>query len=174
MNTHHIRSATYAILYGDKETFWIGFESVEAIYGFNPPLIGTLGTPVSTIPPAPPMHAMCNANLLHLDESGRPFWLNGGLALDKTIQGTPMISPTHYIVEPARWRLKHGNFGCVYSESLPVPLSARELDVIDASRGVYLNAMKTYGVGIVYQHESDLPISKLLYAATLPEKIKKI
>ncbi|KAF9951250.1 hypothetical protein BGZ72_007204 [Mortierella alpina] len=89
---------SYKVFYGDKETFWVGYEMVQEPYAFVKSYGGVIGEmrddpreeeaneeearhdkrqrPVIDEP------AVCGAQL-HLDHTGRPMWWNGGLMRNK-------------------------------------------------------------------------------------------
>ncbi|KAK7739009.1 hypothetical protein SLS53_005905 [Cytospora paraplurivora] len=110
-NKEEFRVGVYDMVYGDKETFWLGWELVgDTDYVFHQGDAGTLGvvqrhadiTDVQPELPAwatpdnstdagleaaaagrPPSLRMCAPQLLHLDLEGRPLWFNGGLVHNK-------------------------------------------------------------------------------------------
>ncbi|OJJ31448.1 hypothetical protein ASPWEDRAFT_54598 [Aspergillus wentii DTO 134E9] len=118
----------YDMVYGDKETFWLGWELVgdldytfhagdAAVMGSAQPepqtvqpatgdqgasVASTKGNVPSTSPPKPPKHTICAPQLLHLDSNGRPLWFNGWLLPNK-FSGDKYQKPgnfTSYIREP--------------------------------------------------------------------------
>ncbi|KAF9585934.1 hypothetical protein BGW38_010913 [Lunasporangiospora selenospora] len=80
---------SYRIFYGDKETFWTGFEMAQEPYAFMRTFGGAIGEMrdseannqdiqrTQEIPPS-----VCGAQL-HLDYLGQPMWWNGGLMRNK-------------------------------------------------------------------------------------------
>ncbi|KAF9286113.1 hypothetical protein BGZ68_003191 [Mortierella alpina] len=89
---------SYKVFYGDKETFWVGYEMVQEPYAFvksyggvigemrDDPLKeesseheGKRGREQRQVIDEP---AVCGAQL-HLDYAGRPMWWNGGLMRNK-------------------------------------------------------------------------------------------
>ncbi|KAG0001506.1 hypothetical protein BGZ80_002107 [Entomortierella chlamydospora] len=68
---------SYRVFYGDKETFWIGFEMVQEPYAFMRNYAGAIGElrPDNA-------QSVCGA-LLHQDHQGNPLWWNGGLYRNK-------------------------------------------------------------------------------------------
>ncbi|KAF3765259.1 family 71 glycosyltransferase [Cryphonectria parasitica EP155] len=96
----------YDMVYGDKETFWLGFELVgDTDYAFHQGDAGIIGeleesqdtsgdlastegndTDTSAselLPREPPKPKICSPQLLHLDTQGKPLWFNGGLVRNK-------------------------------------------------------------------------------------------
>ncbi|OQE11339.1 hypothetical protein PENFLA_c072G05022 [Penicillium flavigenum] len=104
---------TYDMVYGDKETFWIGWELAgDTSYAFHPGAAGTMGViqdpdnfnPTNDLPASnldrglaatvtkrhrkmAPGHesdlTICAPQLLHLDRDKRPLWFNGWLYKNK-------------------------------------------------------------------------------------------
>ncbi|KAJ5145906.1 uncharacterized protein N7515_000470 [Penicillium bovifimosum] len=104
---------TYDMVYGDKETFWIGWELAgDTSYAFHPGAAGTMGViqdpdnfnPTNDLPSSnfdrglaatvterhrkmAPGHesdlTICAPQLLHLDRDKRPLWFNGWLYKNK-------------------------------------------------------------------------------------------
>ncbi|KAL2819064.1 mannosyltransferase putative-domain-containing protein [Aspergillus cavernicola] len=130
----------YDMLYGDKETFWLGWELVGDLdYAFHDGDAGIMGglekEPTSTaaaegadinssgLEGAPPNYTICAPQLLHLDRHGRPLWFNGWLLPNKFIANER--EPTNFEVflqeprevdDPAAWQLHEHNVCCLTSE----------------------------------------------------------
>ncbi|KAK3830755.1 MAG: mannosyltransferase putative-domain-containing protein [Linnemannia elongata] len=68
---------SYKVFYGDKETFWVGFEMVQEPYSFMRSYGGVVGELRDD-----PKGSVCGAQL-HLDYLGQPMWWNGGLMRNK-------------------------------------------------------------------------------------------
>ncbi|KAG0306655.1 hypothetical protein BGZ98_001957 [Dissophora globulifera] len=68
---------TYQKFYGDKETYWSGFEMVQEPYAFVRNYGGVIGELREDDD-----KSVCGAQL-HLDYLGRPFWWNGGVMRNK-------------------------------------------------------------------------------------------
>lgn len=98
---------SYKVFYGDKETFWVGYEMVQEPYAFIKGYGGVIGEmrtdPRLDVAPSNPeaagnaegasepekrtrpivdAPAVCGAQL-HTDHQGRPMWWNGGLMRNK-------------------------------------------------------------------------------------------
>ncbi|GJJ71018.1 hypothetical protein EMPS_03368 [Entomortierella parvispora] len=100
MNSKNERDLwSYRIFYGDKETFWVGYEMVQEPYAFMQGYGGIIGEMRSdprldvaeggeASAPAKPQRpivnepSVCGAQL-HTDHQGRPMWWNGGLMRNK-------------------------------------------------------------------------------------------
>ncbi|KAI8080222.1 mannosyltransferase putative-domain-containing protein [Gilbertella persicaria] len=84
----------YKHIHGDKETFWIGFEIMQTAYTFIKSygaVIGGMGRGGSDGEPT----QVCGIHL-HLDTTGKPLWLNGGLYRNKYAQELEYLTFTHY------------------------------------------------------------------------------
>ncbi|KAK6360733.1 hypothetical protein TWF730_006860 [Orbilia blumenaviensis] len=92
----------YDLVYGDKETFWMGWELVgDTEYAFHSGDAGIMGElkqqdpkptesaaaplPEGETPPPPPPEkfTICAPQLLHLDRDGKPLWFNGWILNNK-------------------------------------------------------------------------------------------
>lgn len=85
----------YKRVYGDKETFWIGFEVTQTPYAFihsYAAVIGSYGRGDTDGSP----EQICG-NLMHLDTEGKPFWSNSGLYRNKhSKNGLEYLNFTHF------------------------------------------------------------------------------
>ncbi|KAF9319631.1 hypothetical protein BG003_008587 [Podila horticola] len=70
---------SYRVFYGDKETFWTGFEMVQEPYAFIKTFGGAIGERREGHEDS---DAVCGAQL-HLNHLGEPMWWNGGLMRNK-------------------------------------------------------------------------------------------
>jgi Mannosyltransferase putative len=82
LNVDKIRNLAYEFVYGDKETFWLGFEMVSQSYRFNGFFPGTIGEPKKK---GGSKTEICGRQLMHVDEQRVPSWINGGIAESKVI-----------------------------------------------------------------------------------------
>ncbi|KAJ5383979.1 Alpha-mannosyltransferase [Penicillium concentricum] len=132
---------TYDMVYGDKETFWLGWElSGDTSYAFHSGLCAVMGIPTPTFvggiavaPPKPtegrtmaPGHesdlTICAPQLLHLDREKRPLWFNGWLFENKFAAGKRRIGRFDMFMEeqtgslgPPTWQLEEHNLCCLSS-----------------------------------------------------------
>ncbi|KAJ5561351.1 hypothetical protein N7535_004181 [Penicillium sp. DV-2018c] len=120
---------TYDMVYGDKETFWIGWELAgDTSYAFHPGAAGTMGViqdsgnfnPTNDLPASnldrelaatvtkrprkmAPGHesdlTICSPQLLHLDRDRRPLWFNGWLYKNKYAKTKPTIGEFDVFME---------------------------------------------------------------------------
>jgi hypothetical protein len=85
LNVDKIRNLAYNFVYGDKETFWLGFEMVGQSYRFNGFFPGTIGEPKKK---DGSKTEICGRQIMHVDEQRVPSWINGGIAESKVISKT--------------------------------------------------------------------------------------
>ncbi|RMZ84737.1 hypothetical protein DV737_g984, partial [Chaetothyriales sp. CBS 132003] len=101
------RVGVYDMVYGDKETFWIGWELVGDLdYAFHQGDAGIMG------------------QLLHLDTDGKPLWFNGWLLDNKFAEKKQKKFGlfVHYLIEPREvrdpvaWQLEESNMCCLTTD----------------------------------------------------------
>ncbi|KXS19253.1 glycosyltransferase family 71 protein [Gonapodya prolifera JEL478] len=142
LNTAETRDkAVYNRVFGDKETFWLGWEmagmsAMDGMYGWTPwPMIqigyilrgdqdaewvikeANWGVPYQGHENDKDIRRICSLQLGHLDATGtRPLWFNGGPLRDKFLgAASPVTTPTHWAVEHhSRWDLFTDNIACLY------------------------------------------------------------
>ena len=113
LNVGDIRDRTYKFVFGDKETFWVGFETVKSTYRFNGYYPGTIGVSKKS----EGGYEICARQLLHVDEHQVPTWINGGIQESKYDHSTPIVKMETYVVEPGTWTLKANNMACLVTEN---------------------------------------------------------
>jgi alpha 1,3-mannosyltransferase len=98
-NTHAVREEiTYKITYGDKESWWFGFElsgvpfTFETHYGA---IAGYLKVDDKT-------KRVCSFTIAHTDEDDKLLWYNGSLLKNKDIDATEFGVPSHWMMD-ATW-----------------------------------------------------------------------
>jgi predicted transcriptional regulator len=133
-NVKSLRDHTYRRVFGDKETFWLGFEAVREHYQFFPHLPGNIGQSTDKNG----KYRICSRQILHLDESGQPLWVNGGIQESKYEEDSPIANMREWIAEPGEWELVGGNMACLSSFRKPNPLN-RDLTRIITSSGKILD-----------------------------------
>ncbi|KAJ3388594.1 hypothetical protein HDU92_001412 [Lobulomyces angularis] len=184
------RSQTAQYIYGDKETFWLGFSAVNEEFSFNDYKTGTLGVFIENTTPCgngvigngycsrgccnvngtctqeacvheckgscPRHHTFashplygkkkcCSTKLLHLDERGKPLWINGGLTDEKSDEDSPLTIMTEWATEPNGWWNYNGtNVYCFEIESLPNKFTESELSILEQSGQIYLHANEKF------------------------------
>ncbi|CAO3657213.1 unnamed protein product [Mucor hiemalis] len=82
---------SYRHSHGDKETFWIGFEMIQAPYAF----VKSFGAVIGGLGDAGAEGTVCG-NQLHLDGNNKPWWWNGGILRDKNQWEDRYMKFTHF------------------------------------------------------------------------------
>ncbi|KAJ3294749.1 hypothetical protein HDU79_010484 [Rhizoclosmatium sp. JEL0117] len=77
MNSKVERGVLYSMTYGDKESFWFANEVLRVPFAFNRHFGSVIGMSDSALS-TDTYPVVCGVWLLQLDESGKPFWWNGG------------------------------------------------------------------------------------------------
>ncbi|KAL7323854.1 hypothetical protein PS15p_210451 [Mucor circinelloides] len=96
----------YKRVYGDKETFWIGFEVMQTPYAFVKSFAGVIGDHGRGGDDGSPDY-LCG-NEIHFDANEKPLWLNGGLYRNKHAKnGLEYLNFTYYAFGD-EWELKSG------------------------------------------------------------------
>jgi hypothetical protein len=135
LNVGAYRKITYKNVFGDKETFWLGFEAVLQQYYFYPFIPGTIGVPRKT---KDKEHEICSRQILHLDHEKKPLWINGGITEYKMDPVSPLARMESWMVEPGRWHLEAHNLACFYSKLEPTPIDQSLLRTITKCGEIYL------------------------------------
>ena len=115
LNVGDIRDRTYKFVFGDKETFWIGFETVGSAYRFNGYFPGTIGVSSAK---KNGEYEICGRQLLHVDEHQVPTWINGGIQESKYDHSSPLVKMESYVMEPGEWVLQPANLACLVSRNV--------------------------------------------------------
>jgi hypothetical protein len=139
LNVGAYRNVTFKKVFGDKETFWIGFEAVQQEYYFYPYIPGTLGISKQVDEKE---YEICSRQILHIDHDQRPLWINGGITEYKMDDTSPLAKMDSWMVEPGRWHLQAHNLACLYTDREPIPLDDGLLTAITKSGKIYLNNRK--------------------------------
>jgi hypothetical protein len=100
LNDHQERErVTYRHLYGDKDTWWLGFHIIQMPYSFIPTLTAAIGQIMNT----GQYNKVCG-HILHLDENYRPIWWNGGLFKNRYIDVRHLLNIEGWLYE-GHWTL---------------------------------------------------------------------
>ncbi|KAI8087668.1 mannosyltransferase putative-domain-containing protein [Gilbertella persicaria] len=92
---------SYRHSHGDKETFWIGYEMIQAPYAF----VRSYGAVLGGLGDAGAAGTVCG-NQLHLDTNdNRPWWWNGGILRDKNRWEDRYLKFTHF-AEGEDWQFE--------------------------------------------------------------------
>ncbi|KAI9040341.1 putative alpha-1,3-mannosyltransferase [Aspergillus affinis] len=126
----------YDMVYGDKETFWLGWELAgDTDYEFHDGHAGIMGsieppseffTANSTAEDPPSNYTICGPQLLHFDRRGKPLWFNGWLASNKFADWehqqpskfTAYLHEPRTVRDPGAWQLHGDNICCLTSDHL--------------------------------------------------------
>ncbi|KXN73107.1 glycosyltransferase family 71 protein [Conidiobolus coronatus NRRL 28638] len=124
------RELTYKRVYGDKETFWIGFEVIGHSYYFAPYEPHPIGDntyfpreesfewdePKQINDDSKP-EVFCSCHMLHFDQNTNPLWINGGLWNRKDHIELGLADYNSYSWGPGQWELfDDGMWGCYKGE----------------------------------------------------------
>ena len=129
MNTKAVReNFSYKMFHGDKETFWLAMELSGAPYAFESRYVGSIGVVNSEqdLDLKVEEAVLCGKHILHLDPTGRvPFWINGGIYVDKTNPGSGYANFTHYWAgvgggreSKPQWWWTTGNVACLREKGI--------------------------------------------------------
>jgi hypothetical protein len=141
LNVGKIRDFSYKRVFGDKETFWLGFETVQVPYIFNPTLPGTAGVSKKD---DSGQYKICSRQLVHVDREGVPIWVNGGIAVSKYEKDSPLAELKEYLAEPGEWELHSENVACLKKSEPPVKFSAALNKVVE-DNGEILKSERSIG-----------------------------
>ncbi|KAI2692415.1 CAZyme family GT71 [Penicillium roqueforti] len=154
---------TYDMVFGDKETFWIGWELAgDTSYAFHPGGSGVMGVvqvpdsvnatnerpegvPAKKVRKMAPGHesdqTICAPQLLHLDREQRPVWFNGWLYENK-YAGSKRVGRFDMFMEepsenldPAAWQLEESNLCCL-SNSAAKAFTTQETEWLEVLIGM--------------------------------------
>ncbi|WYZ39312.1 hypothetical protein EsH8_III_001226 [Colletotrichum jinshuiense] len=96
-NTYDVREeVTYKITYGDKETWWFGFELAGSAYAFEDhygAMVGWFRDKDQDL------ERICSFVIGHVDERDNLLWYNGGLLKNKKVDPREFGVPTHTMVD---------------------------------------------------------------------------
>ncbi|KAI7771842.1 hypothetical protein LZL87_006118 [Fusarium oxysporum] len=118
-NSERVRNeVTYKITYGDKESWWIGFEATGSKYAFSPHyggIVGWLGPTKAELDAAKKAEEekkqednkredkeevrVCSFVIAHVDQNEKLLWYNGGLLKNKAVNQTEFEVPTHWMID---------------------------------------------------------------------------
>lgn len=100
-NTQAVRDeVTYKLTYGDKESWWFGFELSGSGYSFErhyATMVGWLQHKTGKS-----MERICSFVIGHLDDRDEVLWYNGGLLKNKRVDPLEFGLPTHMMVD-GKW-----------------------------------------------------------------------
>lgn len=98
-NSDRVRNeVTYKITYGDKESWWIGFEATGSKYSFSPHYGGIVGW-LKDGDKKKEEVSVCSFVIAHVDQDERLLWYNGGLLKNKAVNQTEFEVATHWMID---------------------------------------------------------------------------
>lgn len=128
------KQGVYDLMYGDKETFWIGFLLAgDESFAFHQGDAAIMGETPETAKPEyvaaangslPANHTICSPQLLHMGTDGEPLWFNGWLLDNKFADKherkfarfeSYLVEPRE-LREPTPWELAESNKCCLTSD----------------------------------------------------------
>ena len=95
-NTQSVRDIwTYKLTYGDKESWWFGFELTGVPYSFE----AHYGSLVGSVHRQGNVSKVCGFTIAHVDEKDKLLWYNGSLLKNKLVSMTEFDVPTHWMMD---------------------------------------------------------------------------
>ncbi|WDK23683.1 hypothetical protein CGRA01v4_14975 [Colletotrichum graminicola] len=131
-NTYEVREeVSYKLTYGDKETWWFGFELSGSSYAFEKhygSMIGWFKEMVNDT-----AQRVCSFVIGHVDVRDEPFWYNGGLLKNKKVDPKEYGLPTHTLVD-GKWEkgADRTQMSCMVGENV-TPLSREVSWILNSS-----------------------------------------
>ncbi|WYZ46202.1 hypothetical protein EsH8_IX_000427 [Colletotrichum jinshuiense] len=96
-NTYEVREeVTYKLTYGDKETWWFGFELSGSSYAFEKYYGAMAGWFKEKV--GDTAQRICSFVIAHVDIRDELIWYNGGLLKNKKVDPKEFGLPTHVLV----------------------------------------------------------------------------
>jgi hypothetical protein len=159
LNTLPIRSSIQSISYGDKESFWIGFDMLKESYSFIDEYAGTIGNPEYGNHTAKHDHILCGA-MAHFDDvlelpgshptppltgnrpnTGNLLWFQDSLLFnkrdinehEKMVYYTHLNHDNHWAPSP---RYSFHNKQCAQGEKIPLP--EHDMALIELFKSFYM------------------------------------
>jgi hypothetical protein len=130
-NTYAVREEiTYKITYGDKESYWFGFELSGTPFAFETHYGSIAGWKQIDEDKS---EKVCSFTIAHTDDKDRLLWYNGSLLKNKAVDNTTFEVPTHWMMD-ATW-VKGGSkpeISCMKGGE-PKELTADEMHIIERS-----------------------------------------
>ena len=125
LNFGFVKEQIHSVTYGEKETYWIGFEMLEADYSFSNHFAGTIGKIND-----PAIDKVCSRHILHFDFDGEPLWFNGSLRDSNPVSYIFLVAQvwTEEIIHRGSWDWE-GALPCL-STSHPKELDPKYVQII--------------------------------------------
>ena len=130
-NTLSVREKwTYRLTYGDKESWWFGFELTGAPYSFEAHYGSIVG---STVHHEGNASEVCGFTIAHLDYRDRLLWYNGSLLKNKKVDAMEFEVPTHWMTDGVWWKGSDRSEMSCMSETILRTLDATEIGILEES-----------------------------------------
>lgn len=125
-NTYAVREAfTYRQGYGDKESWWFGFELAGTPYSMEDHYGSIVGhtNPSDTT-------KVCSFTIAHVDHKNKLLWYNGSLLKNKEISSTELDVPTEWMMDGV-WEKggSKADMSCMKNAEIK-KMDSQELDVL--------------------------------------------
>lgn len=146
-NSYAVREEwTYKATYGDKETWWLGFEMTGSKYAFSKHYGGMIGWLSSEPEPEnkteetsellkPITARVCSFVIAHVDETDKLLWYNGGLLKNKLANPDEYEVPTHWMVDQEWHKGGKKDMSCMVGTNVN-EVSEEEKDILARTIGV--------------------------------------
>ncbi|KNC96578.1 uncharacterized protein SPPG_08163 [Spizellomyces punctatus DAOM BR117] len=129
LNSKPWASKVYQRVWGDKETFWIGFEMSGIPYAWNPGYGGAMGQFSGD------KLRVCGRQLAHGDHQGALLWVNNGLRTPQKLPPSKHAQPSIWMNDRSGFNLDWTTDGsdCLLATAgIPTELTAKEKQIWDA------------------------------------------
>lgn len=129
-NTFNVRANhTYEHAFGDKESWWFGFEALGAPYVMEKTYAVALG---HACPQYTDQRRVCTNIIAHVDHRDQLLWWNGGLLKNKHVDQRMFDVPTKWMVE-GKWFPADGSNNCSMTDAEYHDIQRHESDIVGKS-----------------------------------------
>lgn len=123
------KQVTYQHLYGDKDTWWVGFHMSGMPYSFVPTMTASMGH----ITKRKNKTVICG-HMLHYDENNTLIWWNGGMLRSRFLSKRILLQVDGWL-EEGQWKIRH--ISCLRNEQqTPKKFNYRQQELIDQYRQI--------------------------------------
>jgi hypothetical protein len=119
------KRVTYHYLYGDKDTWWLGFHIINMPYSFVPTMTGGIGQIVMDQMNKP----MVCGQILHFDENNTLIWWNGGMLKNRYKSNKDLLLIDGWLAE-GKWRVR-SNWCLTNSKQTPKQFNQNQQHLIN-------------------------------------------